>query len=131
MLLDSPGWRVVYADEESQIDGELQFRLGRHAPAPAIDPTADGRPLPADTNAADAELARRRDRGVVPRPRRVATVRSRPPRSSARRRVSTSTSGGTARHRDITALFRYDGRVLEFRAGVADLAAFKVLLGAR
>ena len=36
--------------------------------------------------------------------------------------------GGTPGHRDITALFRYDGRVLEFRAGAADLGAFKVLL---
>ena len=36
--------------------------------------------------------------------------------------------GGTPGHRDITALFRYDGRVLEFRAGAADIDAFKVLL---
>jgi hypothetical protein len=36
--------------------------------------------------------------------------------------------GGTPGHRDITALFRYDGRVLEFRAGAADIAAFKALL---
>ena len=36
--------------------------------------------------------------------------------------------GGTPGHRDITALFRYDGRVLEFRAGAADVAAFEALL---
>jgi hypothetical protein len=36
--------------------------------------------------------------------------------------------GGTPGHRDITALFRYDGRVLEFRAGAADVDAFKALL---
>jgi len=36
--------------------------------------------------------------------------------------------GGTPGHRDITALFRYDTRVLEFRAGAADIDAFKVLL---
>jgi hypothetical protein len=37
-------------------------------------------------------------------------------------------AGGTPGHRDITAVFRYDGRVLEFRAGAADVQAFKVLL---
>jgi hypothetical protein len=36
--------------------------------------------------------------------------------------------GGTPGHRDITALFRYDGRLLEFRAGAADVGAFKALL---
>ncbi len=36
--------------------------------------------------------------------------------------------GGRPGHRDITALFRYDGRVMEFRAGAADMAAFKALL---
>ena len=36
--------------------------------------------------------------------------------------------GGRPGHQDITALFRYDGRVMEFRAGAADIAAFKELL---
>jgi hypothetical protein len=107
VLLDAPGWRVFYADEESQTDGELQFRR--------------------DTNVADLNW---RGGGIAEwySDRAASAVRTTTaPVLGTFARVY-QYEGGTPGHRDITALFRYDGRVLEFRAGAADIGAFKVLL---
>jgi hypothetical protein len=127
VLLDAPGWRVFYADEESQTDGELQYRRGPTRPPRVITPPTDGRPLPADTNAADLNW---RGGGIAEwyRDRAASAVRTTTaPVLGTTARVY-QYEGGTPGHRDITALFRYDGRVLEFRAGAADIGAFKVLL---
>jgi hypothetical protein len=129
VLLGAPGWRVEYANEESEEEGELSFRRG-----PALPPQdmtfseqESATPVPADTSAATLNW----------RPGGIRTwLEDRA--ASAARATTAPVLGttahvyqytfGTPGHRDITALFRYDGRVLEFRAGAADLDAFKVLL---
>jgi hypothetical protein len=120
VLIGAPGWRVEYADEESQQEGELQFRLG---------PGAAPKQL---SEAADSHYAALNWRG--------GGLRSWTKDRAAGAAVATTApvlgttahvyqyEGGTPGHRDITALFRYDGRVLEFRAGAADVNAFKELL---
>lgn len=127
VLLDAPGWQVVYADEESEQVGELHFSLGPPPPAPAsIDATKH-----VDVSTKQAALNWRpdplsewtRDRAAS------AKVRTTAPVLGTTARVY-QYDGGRPGHRDITALWRYDGRVLEFRAGAADIAAFKVLLAA-
>ena len=127
VLLDAPGWQVVYADEESADVGELHFSLGAPPPAPAsIDGTkhVDVSPKQAALNWRPGPLAEwTRDRAAS------AKVRTTAPVLGTTARVY-QYDGGRPGHQDVTALWRYDGRVLEFRAGVADLAAFKVLLAA-
>jgi hypothetical protein len=127
VLLDAPGWQVVYADEESADVGELHFSLGPSPPVPAsIDATK-----PVDVSTKQAALNWRpgplsewtRDRAAS------ATVRTTAPVLGTTARVY-QYDGGRPGHQDVTALWRYDDRVLEFRAGVADIAAFKVLLAA-
>ena len=127
VLLDAPGWQVVYADEESEQVGELHFSLGAPPPAPAsIDGTKH-----VDVSTKQAALNWRpgplsewtRDRAAS------AKVRTTAPVLGTTARVY-QYDGGRPGHQDVTALWRYDGRVLEFRAGVADIAAFKVLLAA-
>jgi len=49
-------------------------------------------------------------------------------RSSERSPTSTSTPTGKPGNQDIAAVWAYDGRVLDFRAGAADIAAFESLL---
>jgi hypothetical protein len=128
VLLDAPGWRVEYADEQSEEDGELQFRRG---PTPPREMTViDGdstEPIPADTDAAQLTWV---GGGIASwyQDRAMSAVRTTTvPVLGTTARVY-QYEGGTPGHRDITALFRYDGRVLEFRAGAADIAAFKELL---
>lgn len=128
VLLNADGWRVEYADESSGEEGELHFRRG---PAPPQQTTpqfaGDQGPVPADTGAAQlnwrggplADWTKDRGNG--------AEVRTTAPVLGTTAHVYQYT-GGTPEHRDITALFRYDDRVLEFRAGAADVDAFKVLL---
>jgi hypothetical protein len=118
VLLDQPRWRIDYANEESAQDGELHFTK---APVPA-DPTAED-------NTTDAQLswyagtisARSTDRASsadlitsAPVLGTIATVYQ--------------YAGGTPGHQDITALWEYDNRVLEFRAQAADIPAFESLL---
>jgi hypothetical protein len=129
VLLGAPGWRVEYADEQSTEEGELQFRLG--PTPPPQDHTVSGAtpetPLPADTTF--AELNWRRggiDRWLDDRANGAALATTAPVFGTTAHVYQYE--GGTPGHRDITALFRYDGRVLEFRAGVADVDAFKALL---
>jgi hypothetical protein len=117
VLLGAPGWRVEYGDEQSEQEGELHFQHGPAAQAPS--------------GASAATLHWRggglgrwlRDRGASAARTTTAPV------------LGTTAhvyqyEGGRPGRRDITALFRYDGRVLEFRAGAANLDAFKVLLAA-
>jgi hypothetical protein len=129
VLLGAPGWRVEYADEQSKHEGELQFRRG---PArPARDGLVSGdelvTPVPADTNSATLHW-RDGPVGEGRRDRAASAVRT----ASAPVLGTTARvyqyEGGTPGHRDITAIFHYDQRVLEFRAGAAGIEAFKALL---
>jgi len=129
VLLDAPGWRVDYADEESAQDGELHFRTGpvARAEGTTVDATEASAPMPANTRSAELHW-RDGTIGSWVRDRAASAV------ASATAPVLGTTArvyqyeGGTPGHRDITALFRYDGRVLEFRAGAADIETFKGLL---
>jgi hypothetical protein len=129
VLLDAPGWRVVYADEQSLHEGELRFRTG---PAPRPEDqniVADEAvtPVPADTRSAELDWRPGKIRGWL-RDRAASSVAtSTAPVLGTTARVY-QYEGGTPGHRDITALFRYDGRVLEFRAGAADIDVFRALM---
>jgi hypothetical protein len=130
VLLGAPGWRVEYADEESTDEGEMRFRLG--ASPPPQDNTFSGAaptpPIPADTSSAELHWRGRGGIGSWLEDRaNSATVATTAPVLGTTAHVY-QYEGGTPGHRDITALFRYDGRVLEFRAGAADVDAFKALL---
>ena len=126
VLLDIEGWRVEYADEQSTEEGELHFRRG---PTPPPSNASVNATKGADVPTTTAQLNWRggslsswtSDRAASAKVRALAPV------------LGTTAhvyqyDGGRPGHRDITALFRYDGRVMEFRAGAADIAAFKVLL---
>jgi hypothetical protein len=129
VLLDAPGWRVEYADEQSRAEGELQFRLGPAPPSRDMTISADepSAPIPADTRSATLHW-RSGPIGSWREDRAASAV------ATATAAVLGTTAhvyqyeGGTPGHRDITALFHYDGRILEFRAGAADIDAFSVLL---
>ena len=129
VLLDAPGWRVEYADEQSRQEGELQFRRGP-TPLPQdmkISAEALEGPVPADTRSATLHWSAGGIRSWLEDRAASAAVAATAPVLGTVARVY-QYEGGTPGHRDITALFRYDGRVLEFRAGAADIDAFKVLL---
>jgi hypothetical protein len=113
VLLDAPGWQVVYADEQSAQEGELHFGRG-----PAD--TGGGAALNWRPGALSGWTV---DRAAS------ANVSTTAPVLGTTAHVY-QYEGGRPGHEDITALWRYDGRVLEFRAGAADVAAFKVLLAA-
>jgi len=129
VLLDAPGWQVIYADEESERVGELHFSLGP-PPAPSTTPVDATKQTDAPTTSAQLNwrpgtLAMwKRDRAAS------ADVSTTAPVLGTTAHVY-QYDGGRPGHQDITALWRYDGRVLEFGvADVADVAAFKVLLAA-
>jgi hypothetical protein len=129
VLLDAPGWRVDYADEQSREEGELHFRTGP-APKPedqlieAVDVTP---PTPADRRSAELNWRGGEIQSWFDDRAASASATSTAPVLGTRARVY-QYNGGTPGHRDITALFRYDGRVLEFRTGAAGINAFKGLL---
>jgi len=118
VLLDQAGWRIDYANETSAQDGELHFTT---APVPtgpsAEDNTTDAQlswfagpmSLRSDDRASSADLTT-----TAPVLGTVAQVYQ--------------YAGGTPGNQHITALWEYDGRVLEFTAGAADIAAFESLL---
>ena len=129
VLLGAPGWRVEYADEQSKEDGELRFRLGPALPPQdiTVSGAAPATPVPADTSSAELHW---RSGGIgswlEDRAASAALATTAPVLGTTAHVYQYE--GGTPGHRDITALFRYDGRVLEFRAGAANVDAFKVLL---
>jgi hypothetical protein len=129
VLLGAPGWQVEYADEQSEEDGELQFRRGpaTRSQGGLVSGQEPATPVPADTSSATLHW---RGGGIrtwlEDRAASAARTTTAPVLGTTARVYQYE--GGTPGHRDITALFRYDGRVLEFRAGAADLDAFKVLL---
>jgi hypothetical protein len=121
VLLGAAGWRIDYADEQSAGDGELHFR--HRAPAPQdVNDSTPPRTDYAQLNWRPGSLS-----GWVDDRARSASVATTAPVLGTTAHVY-QYEGGAPGHRDITALFRYDGRVLEFRAGAADISAFKALL---
>lgn len=117
LLIDDPGWRVIRADERDEVEGEMTFIRGDGP----VDPNADdyfGRR--ADLHWRRGKLAMwQRDRAhdaplVVKR-----TVLGKPAQISQYPEYKGQ--------KDFTALWREDGRVLEFRAVATDLAAFERL----
>ena len=137
VLLDAPGWRVDYADEHSPREGEMRFI---HGSAPPEDPArlvfSDGRPTPEVI----AHLRRTAELSWRPGPLSTWT------KSRASEAVGTSTAPvlGTTAHvyeyrqggalaklanfRLVIALWRYRGRVMEFRWTAPDVATFRARL---
>jgi hypothetical protein len=109
VLLDAPGWHVEYADEESKEEGELHIR--RSADGSLVDLNWRGGPLQPWLDDRAASSVRITSAPVLDTTAHVYQYMA-----------------GTPGHRDITALFRYDGRVLEFRGVVTGLGEFKDLL---
>jgi hypothetical protein len=110
VLLDAPGWQVDYADEQSAQEGEMHFTTAQQRRA--------------ELHWRGGELSMwNRDRAAS------ANVSTTAPVLGTTAHVY-QYDGGKPGHQDVTALWGYDGRVLEFRAGVADVAAFKLLLAA-
>jgi hypothetical protein len=118
VLLDQAGWHVDYANEDSSVDGELHFTNG---PAPASATTEDFTTDAALNWRAGPLAPWMADRA------NSANLSTTAPVLGTVAHVY-QYAGGQPGHQDITALWEYNGRVLEFRAGAADVAAFEVLL---
>jgi hypothetical protein len=134
LLLEEPGWRVGYANQESAGEGELEFIRGRKLPPERISEGRDGvihGLRPPTVRQRRAELNWRN--GPL---RPWLGDRA----ASADFRTTAAVLGTTAdvfRYEDghpgdyeFTALWAEAGRVLEFRAPVPDLAAFDRRLSA-
>jgi hypothetical protein len=114
LLLDEPGWRVDYADEQTAVEGEMSFRRPQGGVAELNWRGGTLRHWKRD-RAHSAELT---TTGAVLGT--TATVYQY--EDWGRRRPGDDL--------DITALWLDRGRVLEFRSTVADMATFKRLLAA-
>ena len=103
-LLLLPGWAVTYADERSARDGEMRFARGGER---------------ADLHWRPGRLSEwERDRAASAQSTASATVLG-----------TTATVYRSPDGRGFSALWRHDGRVLEFSAQAAGLDAFRRLLG--
>jgi len=118
VILDQAGWQIDYANETSAQDGELHFTT---APTPT-GPSAEDNSTDAQLSWFDGTLSTS-----------MADL------ASSADLTTTAPVLGTVAHvyqyaygqpgnQDIAALWAYDGRVLDFRAGAADIAAFESLL---
>lgn len=118
VLLEQAGWQIDYANETSAQDGELHFTT---APVPA-GPSAEDNATDAQLSWFDGTLST-----------------SMTDLASSADVTTTAPVLGTVAHvyqyaygqpgdQDIAALWAYDGRVLDFRAGVPDISAFESLL---
>jgi hypothetical protein len=108
LLLDQPGWRVTYANEESDIVGEMTFERANAGMATLNWQQGPLRHWTLD-RAASAELTTK-----APVLDTVATVYQ-------YEEVGQNAGGDL----DITALWMDRGRVLEFRSSVPDMATYK------
>jgi hypothetical protein len=108
VLLDQPGWQVTYADEESDIVGEMTFERAGAGMATLNWQHGPLRDWKLD-RAASAELTT-----TAPVLDTVATVYQ-------YEEVGQSAGGDL----DITGLWMDRGRVLEFRSSVPDMATYK------
>lgn len=138
VLLDAAGWKVDYADEQSELVGEMRFLYGDAPPPPQSElVVTEGEPIPA----AVIEDARRhaslnwqagpladwkRDRAASAKAHTTAPV------LGTTADVYEYENGGVfaqaPAYHDITALWVDGDRVLEFRWAAPSMAAFKELL---
>lgn len=130
VTMEAPGWRIVYADEETDKVGELQFQLGaKPIPDQVVTVHADGTETgmpPAATRQREASLTwsdeptgpRKHDRAVE------ADVSTTAPVLDTVADIY-QYKGGSPGDRDVTAIWSYDGLTLEYRSSVSSLAAFK------
>ncbi len=120
VLLGAPGWQVNYADEQSAQEGEMHFTTASPAPRAGFSSSVPGSFAQLNWRAVSLEQWKRG---------RAASSES---TTTAPVLGTTATvyryTGGTPGRRDITAIWAYDDRVLEFRAVMADAAAFEALL---
>lgn len=127
VLLDKPGWSAEYANELSAAEGEIRFRFGKEAPANTSDRLLSLDPDLAELHWRSGELnrwMRSRDASSVKKTRLPVLGTT-----AHVYQYEEYDDGLPGLHR-ITALFPYDGRVLEFKALATDFAAFAELLGA-
>ena len=122
ILLEQPGWQVDYANEDTAQDGEMHFTTS---------------PIPPSTGATSAAEDNSTNAALFWRSGTLSSWTS--DRANSADLTTTAPvlgttasvyqyAGGQPGHQDITALWEYGGQVLEFRAGVADVAAFESLL---
>lgn len=129
VLLDAPGWRVDYADEQSAVEGEMRFVEGAAPEQAGGDgrnqrPTVDERQRAAELHWRSGTLGSWvRDRAAS------ASVSTTAPVLGTEARVF-EYHGGSPGDRDITALWRDGDRVLELRSAVPDMETFKARLAA-
>jgi hypothetical protein len=109
VLLEQPGWQVNYANEDSANEGEIHFAGPASAEAALYWRSGSLTSWMAD-RAASADLTT--TASVLGTTAHVYQY-----------------AGGRPGDEDITALWEYGGSVLEFRTGIADVAAFEALLG--
>jgi hypothetical protein len=128
VLLDAPGWHVVYADEESAQLGELQYVRG----------AADREGVPKGfSERAPATLAGRGS-SLEWLPSNMLRELIRDQAASASIRTTAPVLGTTAQvfgfrgagYMGLTALWVYDGHGLQYGAPVRDLAMFRAELRA-
>jgi hypothetical protein len=116
VLLELPGWHVVYANEETHGFGEMRFAQG-----------------PADANGTPKGASFSNESSLAGR---IAQLTWSPGRSLAPGHLSAATGLGVTAHRfvgegrgprwiDVSAQFIYHGRELDFRATVSDFAMFR------
>jgi hypothetical protein len=126
VLLDQAGWQVDYANEQSDQDGEMHF-TSSPVGAPSTAPVS----ATASTEVSTTVAALNWRSGAL------STWMT--DRANSANLITTASvlgtvahvyqyAGGQPGHQDITALWEYGGRVLEFRAGAADITAFESLL---
>lgn len=149
VLIGEPGWHVEGLQPYSSDQGEMQFYQGDSPPPdemPNPGHLEGGVPLPASIRQRKAELnwygpievsAREQSAGVpeLDTVEKVFRFRVEDRANSAEVRTTAPVLGTTAQvfqyeggspgDRDITSLWIEDGRVLEFRSSVPDMAAFE------
>jgi len=118
VLLERAGWRVDYVNEDSAQEGEMHYTTGRVPTNPSAEDFNTDAALFWRVGPLSHWLADRAD---------SADLSTSAPVLGTRAHVY-QYSGGRPGHQDITALWEYEGHVLEFRAGAPSIAAFKSLL---
>jgi len=123
ILLEQPGWQVDYANEDSDLVGEMDFTSST-VPAPSTGATsALG---DANTSAGLFWRSGALSDWMADRANSADVITTAPVLGTVAHVYQYA--GGAPGQQDITALWEYGGRVLEFRAGAADIAAFESLL---
>jgi hypothetical protein len=149
VLMGESGWHVEGLQPSSNEEGEMQFYRGSSPPPnglPNPEHLEGGAPLPASIRQRKAELdwygpldasAQERSEGVpsLDTVEKVFRFRVEDRANSAEVRTTAPVLGTTAQvfqylggspgDREITSLWIEDGRVLEFRSSVPDMASFK------